>query len=200
MQSYADLQELHRRALADATELIARILPDAFNLPTPCAGWDLQALLTHMIVQNDGFAEAVETGDAPAPAYTRAPVEFAQLSGEWSRSTAELTSAFAAAPADRPVRLIEISTDIVFTARAAISMQLLDTAVHAWDVATSIGTRYRPDDGVVAAVAAAARRVPAGEARSRPGAAFAAPVPTGTADPWLEALSVLGRDAVSPAG
>jgi uncharacterized protein (TIGR03083 family) len=46
--------------VADAGSLVDRIGPADLARPTPCAGWDLRALLAHLIGQNHGFAEAVD--------------------------------------------------------------------------------------------------------------------------------------------
>jgi hypothetical protein len=74
-------------------------------------------------------------------------------------------------------------------------MHLLDTVVHTWDVTTALGAGERPDDELVAAVLEQARLVPAGPARTAPGAAFAPALPAVDADPWAEALALLGRRA-----
>ena len=46
---------LHRRALGAVTDLLADLTPADLDRPTPCAGWDLRMLLTHMTVQHRGF-------------------------------------------------------------------------------------------------------------------------------------------------
>jgi hypothetical protein len=74
-----------------------------------------------------------------------------------------------------------------------VAIHLLDAVIHTWDVATSLGEAYRPDDELVRIVAAQAERVPAGTARTRPGAAFAPLVPMPRSDSWLRALAMLGR-------
>jgi uncharacterized protein (TIGR03086 family) len=172
---------LHVRALTVATPFVARALVD-LDAPTPCVGWDLRALLSHMVGQNLGFAAALRDGDAPGAAYLPAPPD------GWTASADALTSAFAGA--DGLVRLVEISADARFTVEQVAGIQLLDTVVHTWDVATALGEPFRPDAELLAATAAVARMVPTGEAR---GPAFAAPTPTPTDDPWLTTLAHLGR-------
>jgi uncharacterized protein (TIGR03086 family) len=189
-----DLRSLHARALELATSVVERISPDDLARPTPCAGWDLAALLAHMVGQNDGFADAVSsTGDVAPSAFAARPV--GDRPGEaWSASTRRLTDAFAHADLDRPVLLAEISTEQRFPAGLVIGFHLLDTVVHGWDVATALGRDYRPDDELVGTTLQLARLVPDGEPRERPGASFAPSLPEPEGSPeWTRALALLGR-------
>jgi len=197
MHTVGDLRPPHCRALAQAGEIVAYVQTADLARSTPCAGWDLQALLTHMIAQNDGFATAVTTGDAPRSAYTRPAVTASDLASEWHRSADRVLAAFAHADTEDELRLIEINPDSTFPVGAAVGMHLLDTVIHTWDVASSLGNPYRPDDELINIVAAGAKRVPAGASRTRPGAAFAPAVTTGQTDPWLETLALLGRKNAS---
>jgi uncharacterized protein (TIGR03086 family) len=96
----------------------------------------------------------------------------------------------------RPVLLAEISVEQRFPAALVIGFHLLDTVVHGWDVATSLGVPYRPDGDLVAATLQLAELVPTGAARERPGAAFGPELPvTAEAGPWPRALALLGRSA-----
>lgn len=178
--------DLHHRVLTVAGAVVARVRSTDLARPTPCAGWDLAALLGHMVGQNHGFAEAVEAGSAPRSAYAPRPAG-------WPASADRLTSAFATAPPDRVVLLVEISEELRFPVPVVAGFHLLDTVVHTWDVATALGEPFRPDDELVAATLAQARLVPAGAARVRPGAAFA-PVLPAAGDDWEQALALLGRD------
>lgn len=177
---------LHRRAITDAGAVLAGVGPDDLARPTPCAGWVLDTLLGHMIGQNHGFATAVETGTAPRSAYA------ARRDG-WPDSADRITTAFATAPPDRTVLLVEISEEMRFPLAVVVGFQLLDTVVHTWDVATALGRPFRPDDELVTATLAQARRVPAEPAGRLPGAAFA-PVRPFAGDDWEQALALLGRD------
>ena len=183
----------HRRALDAATTVVAEVRPDQLDRPSPCAGWDLRALLEHMIGQNHGFADAVEgPGDVPLAAF--APRSFADVGPAWTASADRIAAAFATAPGERDVLLVEISEQHRFPVATVLGFHLLDTVLHTWDVATAAGRRFRPDDDLAEIVAGQAALVPAGPAREQPGAAFApaASVPSG-ADPWVTALALLGR-------
>jgi len=197
MHTVGDFRSQHRRALAQAGEIVAHVHACDLARSTPCAGWDLQALLTHMIGQNDGFAAAVTTGNAPQSAYTRPAVTVSDMTPEWHRSGDRVLAAFADAHADDEVLLIEINPDSTVPVAAAVGMHLLDTVVHTWDVASSLGNPYRPDPEILSIVAAGAERVPAGASRTGPGAAFAPAVTTDQTDPWLVTLALLGREKSS---
>ncbi len=195
MRSMNDIRRLHTRALDSAGELVARVRSADLANPTACADWDLLALLTHAIGQNRGFAAAVQDGDAPATAYTLPPPPADSLAAEWTRSAQRLTEAISGAPREARVRLVEFGPDAVFPVDTVVGFHLLDTTVHAWDIASGLGQSYRPDDELVEATAVIATQVPAGDARTRPGAAFTAALPGDDDDPWIRALAWLGRSA-----
>lgn len=188
-----NFRSLHVRSLAPVTSLIERVAPEDGGRDTPCPPWDLRALVGHMIGQNHGFAEAVEgPADAPPAAFEPTPYE-GRPAPAWQTSAERLTKAFAGSDLARPVLLPEVSpTDRVPT-WMVIGFQLLDTVVHGWDVATSLGLPYRPDDELVEATLRLAAFVPDGPVRDRPGASFVPVLPAAGDDPWLRALALLGR-------
>jgi uncharacterized protein (TIGR03086 family) len=187
---------MHSRALALTSTVVDQVRPGDAGRPTPCPPWDLQALLAHMIGQNHGFADAVESSaDVPVTAF--APRRYAERPGtEWKASCDRILGVFARCDPRRPVLLPEISTEQRFPAATVVGFHLLDTVVHGWDVATSLDVPYRPDDDLVAVTLRLAELVPDGPDRERPNAAFRPAVPTADdADPWLRALARLGRSA-----
>ncbi len=177
-------------ALDDADGLVRRAAEASLGLATPCEGWDLGALLGHMIGQNRGFAIAVRAGDAPLAAYAAPVLTPGEVLPRWSDSASRLREAFRTAPADRTVRLAEFAGREV-PVEVALGMQVVDCAVHAWDAATALGQAYRPSAAVVEVVLASARMIAA-----RPGGTpgvFAPPREVAGDDPWAEALALLGR-------
>lgn len=180
---------IHRCAVDAVRPIVARVRPDDLDRPTPCAGWDLRALLAHMIGQDHGFAAAAladVTVEAFAP---RDPVPGAHQAGADA-----VVTAFATADPDRRVLLPEFG-DRRFPLRAVIGFHLIDTLVHGWDVATTLGATVDYDDELVAAGLAQAEQVPAGAARTAPGAPFAPALATAAELPdWPRTLSLLGRD------
>src|SRR5437763_16239912 len=71
MTSDTDTVALLERALDQTAGLIAAIEPGQAGLPTPCAGWDVRALVSHLTGQDlRNFFVAVrgEAADWQAPA------------------------------------------------------------------------------------------------------------------------------------
>ncbi|MGK5683248.1 TIGR03086 family metal-binding protein [Actinoplanes sp. URMC 104] len=169
-------------AVRTTAALVGKVTDADLTRPTPCAGWDLAALLAHMTEQHLAFAAAA--GATPHGAST------------YEQAAEAVIAAFAAEGAlDRPFRLPEF--DRAVPGRMAIAFHLVDYVVHGWDVARAIGVPYEPDADALALALPIARAVPDGPERLEPGAAFAPalPVPAG-ADPLSELLLLLGRDPV----
>lgn len=181
-------------AIDDATKIIDGITAEDFHRPTPCSGWDLGQLLSHMIGEIDGFTEAVTTGSAAADRFVREPVTTQAAMPEWNRASTALLEAFTAAD---PEAIIGLSDYGPLPVRVALGMQLLDTAVHSWDVASALGSSYRPGEQTVASINEFAHRI---AARGDTGPAFRPPVgePADGSDPWEQALRLLGRDPSRP--
>lgn len=198
---------LHRRAVTAVRPVLARVTPADLDLPTPCAGWDLRALLAHMTGQDHGFAAVVraarEGGDpdvsdfaprppGPIPAVTTAAgldavvAAFAETAGH-----------------DGPVLLPEFGARLPLTTVAG--MHLVDTLVHGWDVAAALDGQAEYgaelDAEVVAAALAVAEQVPDGPAREGEGAIFGPALAAGPdTDAWTRTLTLLGRDPAWTAG
>jgi len=169
-------------AVAATLPLVARVTDP--SLPTPCAGWDLGALVTHMTEQHQIFAAAAGT---PAPHPVRSYAAAADL---------VLTAFAAPGVLDRPFLLPEIHPTRTFPGRQAIGFHLVDYVVHGWDVATALGIPYDIAPDVLAATLPIARAVPDGAARQGTFAP-ARPVPPGT-PPLDEILLLLGRRPSAP--
>jgi uncharacterized protein (TIGR03086 family) len=127
----SELRALHAGALADCSEFVDRAARTDLRQPTPCRGWDLAALLGHMAGQNAGFAAAVQEGDADRSAYEPPPITPQTLLATWAASVDRVRAAFARADPQAEVNLAELGRQV--TVVQALRMQLLDSAVHAWD-------------------------------------------------------------------
>jgi uncharacterized protein (TIGR03086 family) len=182
-------------ALAGAVELLDRSLsytrvvlsgvdgPDLAR-PTPCRGWSLADLLTHMEDALDAFAEAAG-GEVRVPAPRGVPAAVPQvgrlqtkacaLLGAWAGETPEGVNV-----AGHPV-----------TSELLVATAALEVTVHGWDVGRSLGTgREVPDELALRLLDVAHRVVQPHDRTVR----FATPLPVPPeAGPGERLLAFLGR-------
>ncbi|WP_037074582.1 TIGR03086 family metal-binding protein [Pseudonocardia spinosispora] len=188
-----DLRPLHRLSLDLTTAVVDKVGQDDLTRDTPCAGWDLAALLGHMIGQNHGFADAAQhERDAPLGAFAPQPPG-ADLAAEWRVSADRTADAFASADLDRAVLLPEVSLEHRLPIGMIIGFHLIDTVAHGWDVATALDLPYRPTGDLLNASLKIAEQVPTGHSREQPNSSFAPVIPSTDTDPWLRTLTLLGR-------
>jgi uncharacterized protein (TIGR03086 family) len=167
-----DIRPQYFRVLDRATEIINGVTADQLDLPTPCADWNLDRLLAHIVGQNHGFADAAE-GARELAVFADRPVGD-DPAGANARSVERLRSAYSGADVmDRLVHLPEITTARDFPAGLAISFQYIDSIVHGWDVGRTIGAEVIFDDDLLEIGWEVAQAVPGGEGRIRPGSMFA---------------------------
>ncbi|MCX4747521.1 TIGR03086 family metal-binding protein [Kitasatospora sp. NBC_01287] len=195
------LAPAHARALALTAPVVAAIRPEQLALPTPCVDWTLRRLLEHVIGQQYGFAAAARGQGADLAVWADRPVATGQAGtlaalAAFADSARELTEAFAAAEAAAAtLQLPEILAGHAFPAGQAIGFHLLDTLVHAWDLAAAVGLPLEVPADLAGLLLGIAEQVPADSHARRPGRAFApvVPAPEG-ADAFERALRLLGRD------
>ena len=193
------ITEPHRRSVTGLRPVVDRVTPADLDRPTPCAGWDLRALLEHMAGQDRGFAAAVraarEGDDVGVSAFAPHPLG-PSPAATIADGLDEVVAAFAAG-ADGPVLLPEFDRRVPVP--VLVQMHLIDTLVHGWDVAAALGAQdgYRSglDPAAVDAALAMSEQIPDDEYRDTPGASFAHAIPAPRdADAWTRVLTLLGRD------
>lgn len=184
-----DQRPLHRLAIEIANTYVDPIVVAERDLPTPCSNWNLGELLAHMVGQHFGFAQALREATAPASAYL--PVPFSPR--VWRQSTQELLEACAGADLEETALQVELHPTQPLPIPMIINAQLLDTVVHTWDVARSLGLDFEPGEKLATAVFNIAQPIPDDERRDKPGAAFGHALPV-TGSSWEQSLMLLGRD------
>jgi uncharacterized protein (TIGR03086 family) len=143
MTEHDDVISMLDQTLDQTGELIANAKPDQAELPTPCASFDLRALIDHIAYDLRMFTDT--TQDLPRP-----PAGEDLIGDDWS-------GAFDAAAAGlmevwrRPGMLERTFTSPLgeLTATWRIGQQIADFAVHGWDVAKATGqpSELDPDVG-----------------------------------------------------
>jgi uncharacterized protein (TIGR03086 family) len=173
----ADLDLPYAAALDQMTELIAGTSPDQLSRPTPCAEWDVRALMHHVIGGLERFASMA-----------------AGQSVDWS---AEIPDDIGPDPAAR-FRAGRTALDAAYgehpeNIERVRPTHLIETAVHGWDLAWATDRVGDLDPGVAETALAAARERLTPEVRKRT-TAFGQEVPTPASAPAYERLAgFLGR-------
>jgi uncharacterized protein (TIGR03086 family) len=200
MASMPDIQVLDRRAVEASRSLVSHVTADRLAQPTPCADWDLSALLAHMTVQHHGFARAVAgertglTDWRPAPA--------ADPVAAYDEAADRVIAAFGApGVTEGSAFLPEIRGGVTLPVSMAIGFHFVDYVVHSWDVAATLGLPLVFDDEVLAAALAVAEQVPDDEGSRGLGMAFGPAQSSGADARTLErVLTRLGRTPAWPNG
>jgi uncharacterized protein (TIGR03086 family) len=189
----ATIQELDRRAVELSRSIVATITPGQLRAPTPCAEWDLGALLAHMTAQHHGFARAVDGEHTELFDWHPTPVDTDPV-GLYGESADRVITSFAAdGTSRRPVYLPEIRDGITVPGRVAIGFHFVDYVVHTWDVAVALGQSVEFDDELLDAALVVAAQVPDDEASRRPGMAFGPKIASPGDDKLDRLLTSLGR-------
>lgn len=172
--------ELLERALTYTRTTLATVGPDRSG-PSPCAGWSLADLLTHMDDGLDAFLEAAG-GAVRVEVPRRRGVDLdalqrkaCHLLGVWSAPTPPVVVV-----GDRP-----LPTSLLVSAAA------LEIAVHGWDLGRATGADHDLPDELARALLPIARHVVSADDRVN---RFAAALPDADEACWSgQLLGFLGR-------
>jgi len=190
--------ELHATASRQAIDLARRARPEQFTAPTPCAGWDLRRLLDHLTSENLGFAAAARGHGADRTIWA-GDDQRADPVGDYVKATEDLMAAFAEPGVlDRSFALPLLSEQ-EFPGEQAVMMHLVDTVVHAWDLARTLDLPVEFDRPVTDPVLALSRQIPDDETRKGPKAFFGPVVPFAEdASDLDQIVALLGRSPSWP--
>ncbi|MGW4050599.1 TIGR03086 family metal-binding protein [Streptomyces sp. NPDC004779] len=140
----ASLGVLLRAASDRAVPLVSGTDDASLGAPTPCAEYDVRALLNHLfaVVVNFQALAAKEAADFSATPDRLAEPEWRE---RFAVETGKLVEAWAAPGAEEGT-----SGAMGLPARTVGAMVLLDLTVHAWDLARATGREFEPAPEVVA--------------------------------------------------
>jgi len=186
-----DIARLHRAALASTRRVVAGIGADRWAAPTPSQGWDVRALVNHLVSGNLWAAELArgrtiaEVGDR-----LDGDVLGADPLGAYD-SSAEAAAAAFEGPGALEAPCAVSYGPVPGTVYAG--HRFIDVLVHGWDLATATGQDAGIDPDLVAAcMAVAAPQAPMLKASGMFGTEVAPPA---GADPQTRLLALLGRRA-----
>ena len=189
MTSNADTIALLERALDQTAGLIAPIDASQAGLATPCAGWDLRALVSHLAGQdlrNFLVSARGESADWQTPAD--------EIGDDWAavfRDRAEsLRAAWRAADLDR----LAAGAGGEAPLRLRAGQQITELSVHDWDLAKATGQPTRLDPALAEHALRWSRQMLRPEFRG-PDKAFGLEVPVPEDAPVYDRLAGwFGRD------
>jgi uncharacterized protein (TIGR03086 family) len=182
------------RALGSTRAILASVQPGQLDAPTPCASWDVRALINHFIGSARWWAGVVDGQDAAAPRADDTAVDY--TAGDYVAAYEEAGKIAVAAlgAQDVPGRMIRLPFG-EFPGAVVVAMAALDQFTHGWDLARAIGYPAELDPGIAADLLSHARvaipdgfRGPDGVAPFGP--ATEAPAGAGPAD---QLAAFLGR-------
>lgn len=183
-----DLLDALDRAVDGAEVLIAGVRSDQWTVPTPCDGWSVRDLLTHLVGGQDTVAALLDGREPPDPASDPLgtdPVAAHRRSAEALR-----------AAAGRPGALNQDVTVPAGTLPAPIVLHLrtVELLVHGWDLARATGQATTSLPAAVAEqeIVFSRRQLEHVPPERRP---FAEPRPVEVDAPAVDRLAaLLGRD------
>lgn len=141
-----DVRDLHRGAVRNAGDLILGTPEDRFAAPTPCADWDVRALIGHMIAGNLLYAHAAR-GAAPNDFDFSRDFFGDDPMAAFDASAADVHDAFSG---DHVLESDFVLPFGAFPAEFAIGLHVVDLVVHAWDLSTATGQETRIDNELLA--------------------------------------------------
>lgn len=169
--------------------VISQVRPDHLRLPTPCADWTLAGLLRHLVSEDTAFAAATTAGTGWSDVDWNAGRLGADPVADYHRAAAAYLAAFEPdAVLDKQMR---VNIFGVVPGSQAVAMHFIDTVVHGWDIARTVGVPYRPDEDLVAVALKVMRGFPVN--RSTGAFAEVRPVPDDASE-LDELIAFVGRD------
>jgi uncharacterized protein (TIGR03086 family) len=191
-----DPRPVYARATEQVAALIKTVRPEQLTGPTPCAEFDVRALLSHIVGGTRRIAVVGEGGDGLAVR----PFADGVADDGWTAAYEEVrTRVLAAWESDaRMTAPVRVPWGEVPGA-AALSGYVMELVTHTWDLSEALGHPLELDPELAEFALATAHRVLPAERRddSVPFGSVQ-PAPEG-ADPYAQLAAWLGREPLSRA-
>jgi uncharacterized protein (TIGR03086 family) len=145
----SDIAELHARALDRTARVVAGIKPGQLRADTPCEGWDVHALLNHLVAGN---LWAAELGAGATIADVGGRLDGDVLGADPAASYN--ASAAAAAATFRKPGALDAPCAVSYgpvPGSVYAGHRMLDVFVHGWDLAVATGQDTDLDPGLMQA-------------------------------------------------
>jgi len=141
-----DLLDPLAQTFDHATKVLGGVTPDRLDAPTPCTEWNLGALVGHVVgvVTNMGLGAR---GETLLPDINDVPLE-PDVAHQFRGIADGTLAAWRAQPADGTV---DVGAGPM-PASLAMSINLVDTATHSWDIARASGQDGTLPDDLAATV------------------------------------------------
>jgi len=176
------------RACQSNLDVLGKVRPQDLDTPTPCASWDVRALINHFIGTARWWAAMMTGADEPAEEDYAA----GDLVAEYKVSIGAATAAFEADGAMEKTVPLPFGE---FPGTVVLSMAALDQFTHGWDLARSLGLATDLDPALAGELLNQAKRTIPDAFRGPDGQAPFGPVseaPAG-AGPADQLAAFLGR-------
>lgn len=142
-------------AFASTRAVLANVTADQYDNKTPCASWDVRALVNHIVGGSHWFA-ATARGEAPQAGATDAP-DFT-VGDPLAAFDEGITASLAAfADPDLAAKIVKLPFGEMPGA-AFMQIAATDTFTHGWDLARATGQDSDLDPELAAQLLAGARR------------------------------------------
>jgi uncharacterized protein (TIGR03086 family) len=176
------------RAYQSNLGVLKKVRPPDLDAPTPCASWDVRALVNHFIGTARFWAAMMTGADQPAEEDYAA----GDLVAAYKASVGVATAAFGADGAMEKTVLLPFGE---FPGTVVLSMAALDQFAHGWDLARALGLPTDLDPALAGELLNEARQTIPDAFRGPDGQAAFGPVleaPAG-AGPADQLAAFLGR-------
>jgi uncharacterized protein (TIGR03086 family) len=191
-----DPRPVYTRATEQAAALIKAVRPERLDGPTPCAEFDVRALLGHMVGGSRRIAVVGEGGDGMAVRPVADGVDDDGWAAVYEEVRARALRAWAGD--DRMEAPVRVPWGEV-PGRAALSGYVMELVTHTWDLSEALGHPLELDQELAEFALTTARRIlPTPDRDERTPFAAARPAPQG-ADRYGQLAAWLGREPLSRA-